>query len=82
MNWDNLVTTTQRAVETIDDDDKVRAALGKFRRSIEIARAQKEDVTEYEVIFAKLEAKFRADVSDRAMRKAASYASKRTELLS
>jgi hypothetical protein len=83
MNLETLAARAERIVSAVDEDEKTRRnALSVFRRAIEIAKSQKEDVSKYRVLLEDLESKFRADVSDHAMRQAATYASKRVALLS
>ena len=80
---DSLLTRTEKLIENQDEDEKVRrSALSSLRKQIEMARAEQEDVSKYQAALARLETKFRADISDSAMRSAATYANKRVALLS
>jgi protein transport protein SEC20 len=83
MSLEVLAARTERVVSSPDEDEKTkRIVLGAFRRAIENARAQQEDdVDKHQRVLDDLENKFRADVSDQAMRQAANYASKRAALL-
>jgi Sec20 len=83
MILETLAVRTERIVSAPDEEEKNRRnALSVFRRAIEVAQAQNEDVSKYVNLLQELEAKFRSDISDHAMRRAATYASKRVELLS
>ena len=80
---DLLLSRTEKIVSDPDEDEKSRRnALKALRRAIEISKAQNVDVSRHQNELETLESKFRADISDDAMRQAASYASKRAALLS
>lgn len=83
MNLEAMASSAEQVLSSAcEDEDKARMALGKYRRAIEAAKAEREDVSRHEQRLEEFETKFRADLSDKSMRKAATYAAKRSELLS